>query len=79
MAISDPLGMGVGQVTVVTSSHGGHPVEFWAERIVARLISVSDTAPEPLRQQALAYRQQMLAIVLDGVRQAVESDRAYRK
>lgn len=69
--------MSVGSVMVATSSHGGHPPEFFAERIVERLIRVSDTAPEPIRAQAMAYREQMLAIVLDGIRRAITSDRAY--
>lgn len=67
----------VNSVGVVTSV-GGHPPEFFAQRIVARLIAISEEAPEPIRQQAVAFRDQMLAIVLAGVRQAVESDRVNR-
>ena len=67
----------IGKVSVTTTSNGGHPPEFFAERIVARLIAVAETAPEPIRMQALAYREQMLAIVLEGVRRAIASDRAY--
>ena len=66
-------------VTVVTSSNGGHPPEYFAERIVDRLIWIGDQAPEPIRQQAWAYREKMLAIVLAGLRRAIESDRVYRK
>jgi hypothetical protein len=69
----------VGTVQVFTSSHGGHPPEFFAERIVERLIQVGDQAPEPIKAQALAFRDQMLGVVLDGIRQAIASDRAYRK
>jgi hypothetical protein len=70
---------GLGIVTVATSSNGGHPPEFFALRIVDRLIVVGENAPQPIRDQALAYREQMLAIVLDGITQAIRSDRAYRK
>jgi hypothetical protein len=69
----------VGTVSVATSSDGGHPVEFFAERIVDRLIAIGDNAPEPIRAQAYAFRDQMLGIVLEGIRQAILSDRAYRK
>jgi hypothetical protein len=69
----------IGTVTVATSLDGGHPPEFFAERIVQRLIAVGDNAPEPIRAQALAFREQMLGIVLEGIRQAIASDRAYRK
>jgi hypothetical protein len=69
----------VGTVTVVTSSGGGHPPEYFAERVVDRLIRVAEEAPQPIRDQALAFREQMLAIVLAGIMRAIESDRAYRK
>lgn len=79
MGWPDPADFSVGTVTVVTSSHGGHPPEFWAEQVVNRLMYVGDQAPEPIRAQAQAFREQMLGIVLDGIRQAIASDRAYRK
>lgn len=68
----------VGQVTVVTSNNGPHPPEYYAERIVDRLMRVSDNAPEPIKAQAFAYREQMMAIVLAGLKRAILSDRAYQ-
>ena len=62
----------VSPVTVSTTSHGGHPPEYYAERIVQRLIVIGDNAPEPLRQQAYAFREQMQQIILEGIRRAVE-------
>lgn len=79
MSWPNPADFSVGNVTVTTSNYGGHPPEFWAEQIVNRLIYVGDNAPEPIGAQARAYRDQMLGIVLEGVRQAIASDRAYRK
>jgi hypothetical protein len=78
MSWLDPTGSGVGNVMVATTSNGGHPPEFFAERIVERLIKVGDHAPEPIKAQAYAYRDAMMVIVLDGIRQALASDRAYR-
>jgi hypothetical protein len=63
----------------VTTSNGGHSPEFYAERIVARLMVVADTAPEPIRAQALAFRNQMHEVVLAGLKRAIEADRVYRK
>ena len=40
---------------------------------------VGDQAPQPIRDQAYAFRDQMLAVVLDGLKRAIESDRLYRK
>jgi len=65
----------VGSPFVVTSSNGGHSPEQVAELCVNRLISISDKAPPELAQQARAYREQMLAVVLHYVRVAVEEDR----
>lgn len=79
MSLSDPVPMAVGNVTVATTTGGGHPPEFFAERIVDRLIVVADNAPEPIKAQALAYRENMLVIVLEGIKRALASDRAYRK
>lgn len=76
-AWTPPVSMDVGQVTVVTTMDGGHPAEFFAERIVERLIMISEEAPEPIKAQALSYRDRMYAIVLDGVKRAIASDRAY--
>lgn len=67
--------MSVGNFDVVTTEQKGHGIEFYAERMVARMISVAETAPEPIRQQALIYRDQLYQIVLDGLKRAVLSDR----
>jgi len=69
--------MEAGFVQVATTQGGGHSLEFFAERIVAKLIHVSETAPPPIRDQALAYQERMYQVVLDGLRRAVASDRAY--
>jgi hypothetical protein len=71
--------IGIGIVNVASTVNGGHPPEFFAERIVARLINIAEMAPEPIRAQALAYREVMLSTVLSGIKQAIESDRAYRR
>lgn len=72
-------GATVGNVMVATTTGGGHSIEFFAQRIVDRLISVAENAPQPIRDQALVFRNQMLNVVLDGLNRAIASDRAYRK
>lgn len=67
---------GVGPVFVTTSSSGGHNPEQVAELCVNRLIGISDTAPPELAQQARAFREQMLAVVLHYVKLAAAEDRA---
>lgn len=75
MSIGSQAGASIGQVTVATSSNGGHSPEFWAERVIARLISVSETAPPEIRDQAIAYRETLLQTVLAGMKRACLSDR----
>jgi hypothetical protein len=79
MKLTEVAGMSVGNVFVVTSNNGGLPPEHFAERIVDKLIFIGDNAPEPIKAQARAYRDNMLAIVLAGIKAAIDSDRAYRK
>jgi len=69
----------VGHVTVSTTNNGGHPPEYFAEKIVERLMFVADTAPEPIKAQALAFQGQMKMVVLEGIKLAIATDRAYRK
>ena len=66
----------VGSPFVTTSSGGGHSPEQVAELCINRLIQISDTAPPELAQQARAFRDQMLAVVLHYGRMAASEDRA---
>lgn len=79
MPWTDALSGGIGSVTVATSSHGGMPIEYWAEEVMKQLIYIGNQAPEPLRAQVMAFRDQMAAVVLEGIKKAVENDRIYRK
>jgi hypothetical protein len=63
------------KVDVETTTNGGHPPEFWADRCVDRLIHVSDDAPPAIREQAVAYREQLRAVVLLHMQRAIQSDR----
>jgi hypothetical protein len=42
--------------------------------MLERLIKVSDTAPEPIKAQALAFRESMRAVILAGIKGAIRSD-----
>jgi hypothetical protein len=65
----------VGSPFVVTSNNGGHSPEQVAELCVNRLIQVADSAPPELAQQARAFREQMLAVVVHYVKVAITEDR----
>lgn len=63
-------------VTVTTTNNRGETPEEVALRCVNRLISVSDTAPQEIRDQALAYRAALLKVVTAYMKEAVTNDRA---
>jgi len=73
---ADPglVGMSIGPYSVVTTTDGGHPPEFFAERISERLMYVSSEAPPVIREQALAFQAHLRGIVLHGVKQAILSN-----
>ena len=57
--MSDALPMSVGSVNVITTSHRGHSTDL----------------PEPLRQQALAYKESLRTIIHFYINQAKLSER----
>ena len=66
----------MGQVTVQTTNNKGLSPEYWAERIMERLIAVSDNADPMVKAQAEAFKQNIQAVVLLYMKQAISSDRA---
>jgi hypothetical protein len=67
---------GAFKVEVEATSNGGHPPEFWAKRCIERLLSVSESAPPVLREQAQAFKDQMEHVVLLHMKRAIQSDRS---
>lgn len=47
----------------------------WANEITDRIISVADSAPQPIRDQAHAFRRFVFQVVRDNVRLAVQHER----
>lgn len=70
------LKMQPGTVGVVTSNHGGHSPEQVAELCVDRIISISEGAHPALRDQAHAFRDQLLKIVAHYIKMGAQQDRA---
>jgi len=68
--------LGLGSVMVVTTDNSGHPPEFWADRAMEHILDIADTTPEPLKQQAYAFRHAVHQVVLNAIKNAVKSDRA---
>lgn len=64
-----------GIVKAVATSGRGLPPEYWAERLMARLLHLSQDAPEPLRQQVEAFRDGMHQACLHYMRNMEKSAR----
>jgi hypothetical protein len=69
------LELSVGTVSVQTTSNRGFTPEEVAERCLDRIISVSESAPQALRDQALSYRKSIRAVLLYYMKEAINSDR----
>ena len=64
----------VGDISVKTTNNKGLSPEYWTERIIDRLISISDNADPMVKAQA--YKDSMTQVVLLYLKQAIASDRA---
>ena len=66
----------VGSVVVETTENKGLSPEYWTERILERLVSISDGADPMVKAQAEAFRDSIKQVVLMYIKQAIASDRS---
>jgi hypothetical protein len=62
-------------VSVHTTQNRGFTPEEIASRCVEKIVSVSETAPPVLRDQAKAYKSAIVHVVTQHLKEAVASDR----
>ena len=62
-------------VSVTTTDNRGRTVEEVAEACLNRLISVADTAPPAIKDQAMAFRDTIRPLLVFYMKEAVNSDR----
>lgn len=67
--------MQVGNVNVVTTSNTGLPVEHWADRCVEKIVYVADDKDSVIKEQAIAFREDVRQVVLIYMKNAIKSDR----
>jgi len=70
------MDFGFDNFKVHTADNGGHSPDTVAELCVDKLMGVSASAPPVIRQQAEAYKSQMLQIIAHYIKVAVREDRA---
>jgi hypothetical protein len=64
------------KVDVHTTHHRGSTPEEIAERCLDKIISISASAPEPIRLQAEAFRERLRHILVLYLHEAAQSERA---
>ena len=65
-----PAGMpGLGIIEAKTSNHGGHPPEFWAERL-------TESEDPYIQEQAKAYKDAIYQVCLIYIKNAIKSYKA---
>jgi hypothetical protein len=66
----------VGIVKVVTTQDRGMNAEEWADLAVDRVISISDSAPMPIREQARAFREHVRQVMVFYFKKVARSERS---
>ena len=66
----------LGTVDVKTTNQTGLSPEYWTERIVERLVSISENADPMVKAQALAFQDAISKVVHTYLTQAILSDRS---
>ena len=70
------VSLSVGDVEVITTDNRGLSVEEAAQMAVNKILYVSKEAPEPLREQAIAFKDTVHEVIVHYMRHAVDQDRA---
>jgi hypothetical protein len=65
----------LGTPIIYTTENRGMSPDEWVELALNRIISISDTAPMPLREQALAFRDQLRHLLLFYFKKVARSER----
>ena len=63
----------LGKVDVTTTDGKGHDPEFWATQATKKICDVSANAPEHIKQQALAFQNQVYTVILYTIKNAIKS------
>jgi len=65
----------LGAVQVFTTENRGHSPEEIAEMAVNKILHISQDAPSHVREQALAFRERVKAVISEYMKKAIVSDR----
>lgn len=72
-----PDGMpALGVVEVATTNFGGHPPDYWADRLTEKIVGYSETKEPHINEQAKAYREAIREVCLIYIKNAIKSYKA---
>ena len=72
-----PDGMpALGVVEVATTNFGGHPPDYWADRLTEKIVGYSETKEPHINEQAKAYRDAIREVCLIYIKNAINSYKA---
>jgi|TARA_R110002033_G_scaffold769_1_gene6911 hypothetical protein len=66
----------MGKVSVITTDNRGLSVEEVAQMAVDKILYVAEDAPEPIREQATAFKNTVHGVIMYYMQHAVDQDRA---
>ena len=65
----------VGAVSAQTTEGRGSTAEEFAERCLNKIVHVADSAPPAIKQQAESFQDQLRAVLVFYIKEAIRSDR----
>jgi len=75
MVISVKAGPELGTIEVHTTNEGGHPVEFWSDLCIKKIIAVSEDAHENIKKQVSDFQGNIQKVIEVYMQNAIKSDR----
>ena len=63
----------LGQISIHTTDNKGHDPEFWAAQATKKICEYSESAPEHIKQQAVAFQNQVYTVILYSIKNAIKS------
>ena len=65
----------IGKVQVFTSTNGGHSSEQLAEMALNKIMQINESTPSPIKEQALAFRNDIKRILVYYMSKMAQSER----
>ena len=75
MVMSYKAGPELGMIEVHTTEEGGHPIQFWSNLCIERIVQVSEEAPEEVQNQVKEYKDNIKKVIEQYMQNAIKSDR----